>query len=86
MWTGLIPDAHPSVTLVGAVIVASSDRIGKGEESSGVAARGAEALNVETVFMIEHALKAFAGDITLAMTVDCVAYGHIVRRDGFGNS
>src|ERR1700730_14053535 len=82
---GLVFDAHPSVGLVGALIIASRDGVGEGEEGGGVSARHSQPLQVESVLVVEHTLQAFARYVALAAAVDRVTHCHVVGGNGFGD-
>src|SRR5688572_22921838 len=56
----LIFDPHPPMALVCALEVAGRYRVCKGKESRIVAAREAEALQVEAVLVIEHCLQSLS--------------------------
>ena len=78
-------DAHPAMALVGALIVAGRHGVGEGEESSAVSPRGLQPLQIEAVFVVEHALQPLARDVALATAVDRIADGHVIGGHGFGN-
>lgn len=80
---GLKFHTKPPMAFVRTLIIACRHCIGECEEGGAVFARGPQPFQVETVFVLEHALQAFARNVTLAPTVNGVTDGHVIGRHGF---
>jgi len=76
---------EPAVALARSAEAARLDGVGEDEERRGVATALAQALEIQAVLVLEHALQALAADVALAAAVDRVADRHVVRRDALGD-
>src|SRR6266436_6447338 len=74
-------DAHPAVTLARAAEAQRLHRVGEREERGRIAAALAQALEVEAMLVVEHALESLPADVALALAVDGVADRHVVSGD-----
>src|ERR1700756_3380557 len=78
-------DPHPAMALVGAAIAPGDYGVGENEERSIIATVLSQALHVEPKFMIEHRLKPTARNVSVSVSVDGVAYLHVVSRHALGD-
>ena len=69
------------MTFVVSLVTARHNGIGEGEERRCVAALVAQAFEVQLVLVVEHRLETTSRDITVGLTVDGIAHGHVVGRD-----
>ena len=81
---GLHAEAHPAVAFGGILVAAGADGIAVGEEGGIIAALGSESFGEDLILVVEHGLHAFSRDVSTGFTVDGVAHGHVVGRNGFG--
>src|SRR5579883_3487278 len=81
----LIFDTHPPVALVGALEIPGRYGIGEREECRCIAPRGPQALQVEPMLVVQHALKPLARDVALRAAINGVADRHVVGRNRLGN-
>ena len=82
---GLKADAEPAVAVFLARVAARGHRVGEDEELGLVAALAVETLDQQVVLVIEHRLQPLPADVAIALAVDGVAEGHVVRRHRLGD-
>ncbi len=78
-------DADPPVAVVGPGEVTRRHGVRESEEGRGVTAGVAQALQVQLVLVVEHALQALARDVALGVPIDGVTDGHVVSGDALGD-
>ena len=79
-------DADPAVPATVVAVAFNLDGITESEEAGIAALLLAEAVDELIVLVVEHAFEAFLRDVAFDRAVERIADGHVIGRDGFGDS
>src|ERR1051325_9075087 len=81
---GLKTHAEPAVTFIAMMVALGGNGIGEHEKGGGRASFVFESFKQQTVLVIEHREQTLTADVALALSINGVAYRHVISGNGIG--